>query len=184
MAIFGFGSEIEVLKKFPLLIKNPITFLKKNKDRPEALADIVAFNLRIGGIISYFFDIIPRAIPYDYVYLIVFILLGRLFGIIFLYITTYVLNFFVEWFNRKYNPLAAMRTVALASFSMILLRIPYLFGFAIALFLLLQIIGVKTQYKISFEKATFVVVVNTIFYGMLLILTYFDFFGPPNTFNV
>lgn len=178
ITIFGFGSEKESFHRVLALFQHPAAFLKRNKDHPENLADVLAFNLRLGALLSYIPDVLFRGHQPYFEYLILFILFARLFGIFVMYIGTYVLNFFVQWFYDKNSLAAAARVITFSSVPLIIAGIPFFGWLSAILSIIIQIVGVSAQYKLSRIKATILVLTVTAFFAMLIILTYYDFFAP------
>jgi hypothetical protein len=167
---FRFGNEKESFRKLISFLKNPSLFYAKNKDDDNSLVDFTTFMLRMGVLVRFIFDIVlqretAKFALFALVAGIVIAPIGASFG---LWIWSRFLNFFVKKVAKVDNVVAAQRTSAFASVAGIFFSIPYISLIALIGGIILIIIGLSKQYKISFTKSFF-----SIFIPIVIVLILF-----------
>ena len=169
---FGFGNELKQVHKLVELLKNPITFFSKNKDKKEDLLNFYTFMLRLGAVVEFPLVVfvegssMMRAI----VGLVVVLLLAKIIAIVWLWIGSFFRDLFVKLFASKSDIVAARRVVTFSAISAIIPTFDIfssLFAMLVSFYFIT--IGTSKQYKLSYGRALWTVVGPWLVIGLVVI---------------
>ena len=161
----------EQFKKLVKFIKNPSKFFEENKETADSLLDFMAFVIRISIILHALVGLVLKKTSGPWIIgLLLIFLFARIIANIFLFFSGKILNLFARIFGAEDNELAAGRVVAYSSSVNIISPIPIIGSLSVFLMIILEIIGVSKQYRISLFRSFMAVILPWIIIWILVFL--------------
>ena len=183
LASLGFGTEREQWNKLVKFIKNPSQFFKRNSEDHKSLMNFTAFIIRAYLVLDFILNLFTKeeTIGISIFTLIVGLLLAKIPGFIALVIGGLFIHLPAKLFSKKSNFISAERIVAYTGAFMVFSSISYIYYITIPLSLILQIIGISKQYKISKTNSFVVILIPYIIFLLLILLIAYSY--DPGIFS-
>ena len=170
--LFEVTEQIKQIPKIGLMVKNPVKFFQKNKDKEEEFLVFATLITRLSLIIDFItktitnlFEVKPVTTASAILIYITLFIFAPVLAWLVVKISGFFTNLFAVIFAKKNDYLAAQRVVAYSSVAELVPDLPFLSIVGIIFYFVLEIIGIAKQYKISYPLSAVISIVP----GLLLI---------------